>query len=104
MSDETCPWREWRTSVEWSPDIAPDMRERLGAFLDVALVSLETLVARCDRANGVEVIGALSPYLCRLDPEDGVNELLNDVHEQALAAANEAHVLAWTEIVADVFE
>jgi hypothetical protein len=104
MADETCSWRGWRTTVQWSPTIAADVRDRLSAFLDLVLGQMDTLAASCAAADTVALIGALCAYAQHLDPADLVNELIEDVYAQAMDVANEAEVRAWTAIITDRLE
>jgi hypothetical protein len=101
MTDEPCSWRNWSTTVESTPDVATDVRDRLSAFLDPVLAHLDTLAARCAGADNVALIGALCSYVQHLDPTDLANELVADVYEQAMAVANDADVRAWTAIIAE---
>lgn len=104
MANSCCSWRGWGTTVQWPPDLASDVRDRLSAFLDVVLWHVDALAARCDGADNVALIAALCAYIQQLDPLDRVNELVAVVHEQAIGAANAAHVQAWTAIMTDLLE
>jgi hypothetical protein len=97
-------WTHWTTVLEWSPDVAPAVQARLGAFLDLVLHKLATLAAHCNGGNSVDVIVALSGYVQQLDPVSAVNERIEIVRQQAMAVAHEGQVRTWTAIVTDLLD
>jgi hypothetical protein len=97
-------WTRWTTFLEWSADVAPAVQTRLGAFLDLVLHKLAGLAARCDGADSVDLMSALSGYVQQLDPALPVNENLEVVREQTRTVANEGHVRAWTAIITALLE
>ena len=60
-------WARWSTSVEWEPDVAPALKDRLAAFLDVVLTRQAILAARLDGAIDVDVLAALSGFLLHVE-------------------------------------
>jgi hypothetical protein len=94
-------WTRWHISVAWEPDVAPDLKDRLDAFLTVVLTRVASLAVRLDGALDVDVLAALSGVLSQVErrTRPDTDLMVAAVHLWGKTLADETAVAAWQRVI-----
>jgi hypothetical protein len=102
---DPCSWSSWSLRIDWNVTPGDRHREKLEAFLAPVLRAVERLAQAFDGGRDVDVVGAMSDYLVRCDDvsSPAVDDLLVDLHVEAMTWADAGCVDAWTTVLDQVF-